>query len=75
MITAGSFAAIHAGQLAYTVQLIAVLFLVGLVITVARAITGSLAASFLVHVGYNTALFLLLYVGTDRFRHLERLTQ
>jgi membrane protease YdiL (CAAX protease family) len=75
IITAGSFAAIHAGQLAYTVQLVAVLFAVGLVITLARAITGSLAAGILIHVGYNAALFLLLYIGTDRFRHLERLSQ
>jgi membrane protease YdiL (CAAX protease family) len=75
MITAGAFAAIHAGQLAYTAQLIAVLFAVGLVITLARAITGSLAAGVLIHVGYNAALFLLLYIGTDRFRHLERLMQ
>jgi membrane protease YdiL (CAAX protease family) len=75
VLTAGMFAAIHGGQLAYTPALISVLFAVGLVITLARAIAGSLAASVLIHVGYNTALFLLLYIATDRFRHLERLMQ
>lgn len=75
VLTAGMFAAIHAGQLGNTVALVAVLFGVGLVITLARAITGSLATSVLIHVGYNTALFLLLYIGTNRFRNLERLTQ
>ena len=75
VLTAGMFASIHAGQLGNTLALVAVLFGVGLVITLARAITGSLAASVLMHVGYNTALFLLLYIGTDRFRQLERLRQ
>ena len=41
--------------------------------TITRARTGSVAASFLVHVGYNLMLFVLLFFTTDRFRHLERM--
>jgi hypothetical protein len=52
-----------------------VLFLVGLVLTLARVVTRSVAPGFLIHVGYNLSLFSLLYVGTDHFRHLERMTQ
>jgi len=29
----------------------------------------------LIHIGYNTMLFTVLYIGTDHFRHLERMTQ
>jgi hypothetical protein len=32
------------------------------------------AASFLVHAAYNTTLFTMLYIASDHFRHLERVT-
>jgi hypothetical protein len=38
-------------------------------------VTRSLAPGFLIHVGYNLTLFIGLYIGTDHFRHLERMTQ
>lgn len=75
VLTAGTFAIIHGAQLANSPAPLAMLFVVGVVITLARAVTGSVAAGLLIHVGYNTALFLLLYIGTDRFRHLERISQ
>jgi uncharacterized protein len=49
-----------------------VIFLVGVVLTVVRAVTKSVAASFVVHVGYNTTLMLLMAVATDGFRHMEK---
>jgi membrane protease YdiL (CAAX protease family) len=46
--------------------------LVGVVLGTVRAMTKSVAASFLVHVGYNGTLMALAAVATDGFRHMER---
>jgi hypothetical protein len=35
-------------------------------------VTKSVGASFLVHVGYNGMLMVLVAVATDGFRHMER---
>jgi membrane protease YdiL (CAAX protease family) len=48
-----------------------VITLVGVVLTVVRAVTKSVAASFLVHVGYNGTLMVLAALATDGFRHME----
>jgi len=46
--------------------------LVGVVLGTVRAVTKSVAASFLVHVGYNATLMTLAALATDGFRHMER---
>jgi membrane protease YdiL (CAAX protease family) len=46
--------------------------LVGVVLGTVRAMTKSVAASFLVHVGYNGTLMSLAAAQTDGFRHMER---
>ena len=46
--------------------------LVGVVLTVVRALTNSVSASFLVHVGYNGTLMALAAMATDGFRHMEK---
>jgi CAAX protease family protein len=74
VLTAASFALIHSPQLAHSVGPLAVIFTVGLVITAARAFSGSLSAGLLIHMAYNATLFVLLYLGTDGFRHLERMS-
>src|SRR5262249_30150596 len=74
VLTAGGFALIHGAQLAHSLAPLAILFTVGLVITSARAFSGSLSAGLLIHVAYNTTLFVLLYLATDGFRHLERMS-
>ena len=51
-------------------------FFAGLALTIVRAVTKSVAASFLTHVGYNGTLSeLLLFIATNGFRHLDKLTQ
>lgn len=50
-----------------------VITLVGVVLTLVRAVTNSVAASFLVHVGYNATLMVLTAVATDGFRHMQKL--
>ena len=49
-----------------------VITLVGVVLTAVRAVTKSVAASFLVHVGYNGTLMTLAALATDGFRHMEK---
>lgn len=75
LITSSGFALVHSEQLGRAWGPLLVLFLVGLVLTMTRVLTRSLAPGFLMHVGYNLALFTVLYVGTDHFRHLERMMQ
>jgi membrane protease YdiL (CAAX protease family) len=46
--------------------------LVGVVLTTIRAMTKSVASSFLAHVGYNGTLMVLAALQTDGFRHMEK---
>jgi len=75
VLTSLAFSLIHQGQLARAWAPLLLLFLVGMALTLTRAATGSLASSVMMHLGYNSTLFTLLYLTTDHFRHLERLAQ
>lgn len=52
-----------------------VITLVGVVLTIVRAATKSVGASFLVHVGYNATLMTLAAWATDGFRHMEKVAE
>lgn len=71
VITAGGFALIHGEQLAHAWIPLLLLFTVGTVLTLARAKTKSVAVSVLIHMGYNSTLFTMLYIATRGFRHME----
>jgi membrane protease YdiL (CAAX protease family) len=71
LLTAIAFAFIHGAQLGYAWAPLLSIFVVGIVFTVVREKANSVAASFLMHCGYNLALFATLWVGSDHFRHLE----
>jgi membrane protease YdiL (CAAX protease family) len=73
-VTASFFAVIHSAQLGAAWAPLLLLFTVGLIITLVRAFTGSVAAGFLVHVAYNGLIFVLMYFATGGFRNLERLS-
>jgi uncharacterized protein len=75
LVTAASFGLIHAPQLGRAWGPVLVIFIVGLALTIARAVTKSVAASLIMHMAYNATLSVLLFIGTDGFRHLERLNQ
>lgn len=49
-----------------------IIVLVGVVLTTVRAMTKSVASSFLAHVGYNGALMALTALATDGFRHMDK---
>lgn len=59
LITSATFGFIHAAQLAFAWGLVLIIFIVGLVLTIVRATTGSVAASFVVHVAYNSTLVIM----------------
>lgn len=74
LVTAVLFALIHASQLAQAWAPVVMLFVVGVVLTLVRARGHSLAASVLVHSGYNLALFSLLYASTSGFHNFNQLS-
>jgi len=75
LITSLAFSLIHASQLGRAWAPVLVIFLVGLVLTVTRAVTKSVAAGLLIHIAYNGTLTFLMFVGTQGFRHMEKLSQ
>ena len=75
VVTAFPFALMHAAQYGNSWASILLIFVVGVVLATVRETNDSLAASFLVHVGYNGTIMLILFAATDGFRHLEKLNQ
>ncbi len=71
-LTALPFGLMHAFQYGDAWAAVLVIFIVGIVLTVVRAATNSVGASFLVHVGYNGTLMVLVGVATDGFRHMDK---
>jgi membrane protease YdiL (CAAX protease family) len=65
--TAGIFAVIHGQQVDLAWAPLMMLFGVGLTLTVVRERTGSVSTTFLMHLGYNATLFLLLALATKGF--------
>jgi membrane protease YdiL (CAAX protease family) len=75
VLTALAFALLHGAQLMFSWGPVLVIFLVGLVLTVVRAKTNSVAAGILIHMAYNGTISLAMFAATDGFRHLEKLNQ
>jgi len=72
-LTALAFAMLHAVQLGFAWGAVFIIFLVGLTLTIVRAVTKSVGSSLVVHIAYNFTLTALTFAGTGGFRHLERL--
>lgn len=72
LLTAAPFAMMHMFQYGYAWGVVLLIFVMGIVVTIVRAKTGSVAASFLVHVGYNATEMFALLLATDGFRHMEK---
>lgn len=70
VVTGMLFGLMHASQLWGGWGQIALLTLVGILFTYARARTGTVLAPFLLHLGYNTLLFAAFFVGTGGLRDL-----
>jgi membrane protease YdiL (CAAX protease family) len=67
------FAAMHAAQTGYSFGPFLLLVGVSLVLCIVRLSTRSLASSVLVHASYNFLLFAIMLLGTDGFRHLDKM--
>jgi membrane protease YdiL (CAAX protease family) len=75
VLTAFGFGMLHSVQLGFAWGAVFIIFLVGLALTIVRAVTNSVGSSVVVHIAYNFTLTALTFAGTDGFRHLERLNQ
>jgi hypothetical protein len=71
IISAVPFGLMHYAQY-QSWSAVLIILLVGVVLGIIRALTKSVAASFLAHVGYNTTLMALAAWATDGFRHIEK---
>jgi uncharacterized protein len=74
LFTGTIFGLLHASQLWGGWGQIALLVIVGIVFTYARAATHTVAASYLMHVSYNSFLFLAMAIGSHGFRHFPSST-
>jgi membrane protease YdiL (CAAX protease family) len=71
--TSVPFALMHAEQTAWSIGPFVLLVCVSLVLCWARLSVRSLAASVLVHASYNLLLFTLMLLGTQGFKHLDKM--
>jgi len=69
-ITGTLFGLMHGAQLGWTWGLVALLTLVGVIFTFARAWTGTVVASFFLHLGYNSMIALASIIATKGFTHM-----
>lgn len=75
LLTSAAFGSMHAAQLNFAWNAVVLLSCVGLTLAWVRLHYRSLAASVIVHSAYNGSLFLLMFIATGGYRHLDKLTQ
>ncbi|MGH9677757.1 MAG: CPBP family intramembrane glutamic endopeptidase, partial [Candidatus Acidiferrum sp.] len=69
-VTGILFGLLHGSQLGWTWGLVSLLTLVGIIFTFARAWTGTVLASFLLHLGYNSMIAATSILVTKGFTQL-----
>jgi hypothetical protein len=70
LVTASAFTALHGQQLGYSWAPLLLIFIVGVVLTVTRAVTRSVATCVIIHMTYNFALLAQTYIATHGFRQM-----
>lgn len=70
LLTGILFGLMHGAQLGWTWGLVGLLTLVGVIFTFARAWTGTVLASFLLHLGYNSMIAVTSIIATKGFTHM-----
>ena len=70
VLTGVLFGLMHGAQLGWTLSLVAMLIFVGIVFTIVRARTGTVFASYLMHLGYNSLISFFAILGTHGFTKL-----
>jgi hypothetical protein len=71
VITAILFGGLHVPEYWGAWNHMFLIFLVGLVFSLARGRSGSLAPSVFLHVGYNASMMIALFISTQHFRNLN----
>ena len=69
-VTGILFGLVHGSQLGWTWGFVSLLTLVGVIFTFARAWTGTVLASFLLHLGYNSMIAVTSLIATRGFTHM-----
>lgn len=67
VVTGILFGLMHGSQLGWSWGIVGLLILVGMIFTFARAYTGTVLASFLLHLGYNSAIAITTIISTHGF--------
>lgn len=70
LLTGVLFGLLHGAQLAWTWGIVSLLIFVGVTLTYVRARTGTVFASYLMHLGYNSLIAFFTVVGTEGFTKL-----
>lgn len=70
LLTGLLFGLMHGTQLGWSWGIVGLLILVGVIFTFARAYTGTVVASYLLHLGYNSMIAVATIIGTRGFTHL-----
>jgi uncharacterized protein len=73
VVTSVPFALMHAAQTGRAVGPFLLLYCISLVLCAVRLAMRSVAASVVVHAGYNFLLFALMYLGSSGFKHLDKM--
>jgi len=74
IVTSIFFTGLHGQQVSFAWPVLLLLFCVSLVLTAIRIRLRSVLASTLVHASYNFTIFLIAFIGTDGYRHLDKLS-
>jgi membrane protease YdiL (CAAX protease family) len=72
VLTGILFGLMHGSQLGWSWGIVALLVLVGVIFTFARAYTGTVLASFLLHLGYNSAIAVTTIISTHGFTRVPQ---
>ncbi len=70
LLTGVLFGLMHGSQLGWTWGVVGLLIFVGVIFTLVRARTGTVLASFLLHLGYNSMIAVTTIVGTHGFTRI-----
>jgi membrane protease YdiL (CAAX protease family) len=70
LLTGVLFGLMHGSQLGWSWGIVALLILVGVIFTFVRAHTGTVVASFLLHLGYNSMIATVTIISTHGFKRL-----
>jgi membrane protease YdiL (CAAX protease family) len=70
LLTGVLFGLMHGAQLGWSWEVVALLIVVGIIFTFVRARTGTVLASFLLHLGYNSMIAATTIIGTHGFTRI-----